>query len=78
MRYVDSFGAPIPSFNLRGETHATTRIGGFLTVSILTLTLAFAVQTLFAIFTGSDPTINRNIKTGHYDDEIGLNLNSAN
>ena len=43
LRSLDSFGAPIPSFNVKGKSHATTRIGGFLTVFIFTLTLAFGV-----------------------------------
>ena len=78
LRSVDNFGLPIPSFNLKGKTHAKTWIGGLLTAMILTLTLAYAVQKLHAVFTGSDPTININIKAQHYDNINGIDLSEAN
>ena len=78
LRSIDSFAAPIPSFNLKGETHVATWYGGFISAIIFTVTLAFAIQKLHSIFAGSDPNINENIKAEHYDSEKGLDLSQAN
>ena len=39
---LDFFGAPIPSFNLRGQTEVTTSIGVCFSIIISALTLACA------------------------------------
>ena len=44
LRSIDNFGLPIPSFNLKGETHVTTWIGGLLSAMIKAITLAYATQ----------------------------------
>ena len=64
--YLDSFGSPMPTFNLKGKDKVTTIAGGLLTALILTLTMAYAIQKLFAIYEKSDPTINLNTVTKYY------------
>ena len=56
----------------------TTVSGGLLSVFILTLTLAYAIQKLYAIFERSDPTINENTEINFYDKGVGLNINNSN
>ena len=45
---------------------------------ILTLTLAYAVQTLFAVFERSDPTINENVLPDFYSSDFGLDFRESN
>ena len=74
---LDNFGSPVPAFNVKGKSKVTTIIGGLLTAMILTLTLAYAVQKLFAVFERTDPTINENIEANYYSKENGLNINES-
>ena len=75
LRSIDNFGLPIPSFNLKGKTHITTWAGGLLSALIMAITLAFAIQKLYALYLGLDPTINENIQANYYGEENGLNIN---
>ena len=54
---IDIFGQSIPSFNLKGKGELTTVVGGLLSATIFTLTLAFAIQKMYALAEGTDPTI---------------------
>ena len=64
---LDNFGEQIPAFNLKGKSRVTTIPGGLLSAMILTLTLAYATQKLYALFERSDPTINERIETDYYN-----------
>ena len=77
-RSLDNFGSSIPAFNLKGKDKVTTIAGGLLTSMILTLTLAYAVQNLFAVFERSDPTINENEIAKFYNNDYGLNIRESN
>ena len=44
---------------------------------ILTLTLAYAVQKLFAVFERTDPTINEYIEANYYSKENGLSIKES-
>ena len=83
IRSFDGFGQVIPSFNIKGENDVKTGLGGLLTAIISTITLAYAIQQIFALKEGSDPTINGNVIKSYYGDldkneEIGLDLGSSN
>ena len=67
LHYLDSFGSPMPTFNLKGKDKVTSIAGGLLTAFILTLTLAYAIQKLFAIYEKSDPNININTDAKYYN-----------
>ena len=40
---VDAFGKEVPAFNIKGSPTINTPIGGFITASILTLTLFYTL-----------------------------------
>ena len=41
LQEIDFFGKEIPSFNLKGETHIKTKVGGLVSVIILITTLIY-------------------------------------
>ena len=75
---MDKFGQVIPSFNLKGKTHINTYMGGLLTAMILTITLAYAIQTFGELIMGSDPQIYENFKAEYYGSHHGFNISDSN
>ena len=68
----------IPSFNLKGKTHANTCIGGLFTAIIMTVTLAYAIQTLGDLIMGSDPQIYDNFKAEYFGNHNGFKISENN
>ena len=66
------------TFNLKGKDKVTTIAGGLTTAFILTLTIAYAIQKLFAIYEKSDPTINLNFDAKYYSKDHGLDIKKSN
>ena len=57
IRSQDSFGKEVPSFNLKGDTQVRTLLGGFLTLTIFTVTLAYAITKFADLSEGRNPNI---------------------
>ena len=60
VKKLDFFGAPIPSFNLQGQTEVTTSIGVCLSIIISTLTLAFSLIKIQHLATRKNPILTVN------------------
>ena len=60
MKNLDSFAAPVPSFNLQGETAIKTTAGASLSILISLLTLAFAIIKLDHLLLRKNPNLNTN------------------
>ena len=43
LKGVDAFGKEVPAFNIKGSPTINTPIGGFVTASIMTLTLFYTI-----------------------------------
>ncbi len=43
LQSIDLFGREVPAFNLKGETHVNTTVGGLVSVLILITTLLYTV-----------------------------------
>ena len=75
----DLFAKPIPAFNVRGKDQVKTPIGGILSTIIITLTLGFAIIKWNELVARSDPIVNRNEVTNHYNFESeGIYLQDTN
>ena len=54
-RRVDVYGQELPSFNLKGEAHINTMIGGIMTIIILVLTVIYASTKIVQLINKEDP-----------------------
>ena len=75
---LDFFGREVPTFNLKGETHINTSIGGFITVAILITTLAYTTLKFTELYTKADPFINETSIQDYYAQDDTLNLDEIN
>ena len=75
VKNMDWFGSEIPSFNLKGETRVTTLFGGLVTVSIVILSLAYALLKGIHLLHRTNPTINTYLIPSHFDNYETVNLN---
>lgn len=55
---LDLFGAPAPTFNIRGETKVRTYFGAVLSTMIITVTLLFSLVKLEHLLSKHNPTVN--------------------
>ena len=60
VKKFDYFGAPIPSFNLRGETEVKTSAGACLSIIVSALTLAFSLIKFEHLASRKNPTVTVN------------------
>ena len=44
LQQIDLFGKEVPSFNLKGETHINTKVGGLVSALIIVTALLYAVK----------------------------------
>lgn len=54
---MDIFGAPAPSFNIRGEAKVRTNCGGVVTSAILSVTLLFSIVKFQHLITKHNPAV---------------------
>jgi len=52
------FGAPIPSFNIRGKTTVKSFTGGSVSLAIIFIVFLFAALKLTHLFSKHNPSIN--------------------
>ena len=64
---LDLFGREVPTFNLKGQTHINTSVGGLITLAILLTTLAYTSIKFMELYTKADPFINETKILGYYD-----------
>ena len=74
---IDTFGYPLPNFNLKGNEKVTTIVGGFCTLIILLTVFMYGTLKFSNLITKPSPIINsyfaENEMTG-----VSLNLNERN
>ena len=58
LKKFDLFAAPLPGFNIGGETTVQSNTGGLVSISILSVTLLFALLKLQDLLTKHNPTIS--------------------
>ena len=64
---IDTFGANIPTFNLRGKTQVHTLAGGVLTFVITVIMLVYATIKLLQLATKDNPTVSEFTETSFFD-----------
>ena len=74
IRSQDSFGKEVPSFNLEGDTQVRTLPGGFVTLTILTVTLAYAITKFADLSQGRNPNITESFVSDYYSSKDEFNL----
>ncbi len=72
---MDIFGAPLPTFNLKGETHVNTATGGILTIFLTIVFLGYASVKLQHLIDSKNPDIAEFEENHFYDYTTRLNLN---
>lgn len=55
---LDLFGAPAPTFNIRGESEVRTFCGGIVSSVIITVTILFALLKLQHLLSKHNPSVN--------------------
>ena len=55
---IDTFAKEVPSFNLKGQTHISTPIGGFMTFLLLTLSFFYAVIKTIHLVERANPVMS--------------------
>ena len=65
---VDIFGAPIPTFNLKGEQHVRTYCGSCVSLMIIYVTFLFAILKLQHLFSMHNPTVNTYVEREALDE----------
>ena len=74
----DMFGAPLPAFNIRGETKVRTYAGCVATLCILWIGLIFALLRLQQLVARDFPSVNTFIERDAYDSSDVISLGSQN
>ena len=72
---MDIFGAPLPTFNLKGETHVSTATGGILTFCLTFVFLCYASLKLMHLAQHKNPAISEFKENNFYDYTETVNLN---
>ena len=64
----------MPSFNIEGDTQVRTVPGGFITLTILTVTLGYSITKFADLTEGNNPNINLKTIPNYYSpiDEFNL------
>ena len=66
LKQMDAFGAPIPTFNLRGKKSVETAVGGIMTLLVGFLITFFALIKLQLMLQRNDTTIVKTIVEDEY------------
>ena len=76
LKNMDSFAKEVPSFNIKGETRVTTVFGGFMTLAISLIVLAYSVMQAVKLIEKSDPNVISNFIPSHFQTSEMVNLNA--
>ena len=71
---VDAFGKEVPAFNIKGNPTINTPIGGFLTASILTLTLFYTLIKVNQMINHDNPVMSEFTIPAFYSEKDKLYL----
>ena len=66
---IDTFGADLPPFNLRGETQVYTVAGGIVTVIITVIMLIYSTIKFLQLATKTNPTVSEFTETSFFNSE---------
>ena len=77
-RNIDTFGKPVPMFNLRGQDEIRTSIGGVLTCLIAVLMLFYASIKFEQLIIRHNPTLSQYTEFNRFDLNDRLSLNEIN
>ena len=75
---LDLYGRAVPTFNLKGETHINTSMGGLLSLVIMITTLAYTSLKFTELYTRADPFINETKIPDYYAQSDTLDLDKIN
>ena len=75
---LDMFGQLLPTFNIGGRQTVNTLVGGFMTVVIYTIVLAYGTIKFIELSTRANPNIAQFFKQDAFDFTDVLNLNEEN
>ena len=78
IRSLDSFAKEVPAFNINGQSHVQTLVGGFLTSLIIIITFSYATSKMIDLAQKKDPFVTLSEEKDFYDASKGINLNQAN
>ena len=75
---LDTFGKPLPGFNIKGRDKVTTIAGGVSTILISGIVLLYATTKLLHMESKNNPNISSFIREAEFNSEDILNLNEMN
>ena len=64
---IDTFGADLPPFNLRGETQVYTITGGIVTFIITVIMLLYSTVKFIQLATKDNPSVSEFTETSFFD-----------
>ena len=75
---VDIFGKEVPGFNIKGEHHMSTAVGGIMTFLLLMLSLCYAIIKVIHLVNKTNPVMSELTIPEHYSslDKFYLNENN--
>ena len=76
MERLDIFGASLPMFNIKGETHVYTKTGGVLSLFVLMTWLSYGIVKLAQLYKKHNPFISEIKEKNFYDADEKLDLNA--
>jgi len=74
---LDVFGAPVPSFTLKGRSHQGTSIGCVVTILFAVLVISFSTFKFIRLMTHSNPQLSESRFTENFEDNVTLNINGT-
>ena len=63
---MDMYGKEVPGFNIKGQYHLGTAVGGVVTFLILTLSLIYAVIKVMHLANATNPVMSELTIPGYY------------
>ena len=78
LKGLDMYGAPIPSFNMRGESAVQTHAGGFISLVIFFVTTIFCLVKLADMIQRQNPAVTLYVQREAFGDGDGFDLKKEN
>ena len=72
IKSLDMFSKPLPSFNISGKTSVPTSVGACSTISIVVLTLSFALLKMQHLINRKNPILVENTNPLEIDETYSL------
>lgn len=73
LRKIDSFGQPLPSFNIRGKDYLQTSVGGFVTLMLTLLVLMYAMVKFDHLNSRFNPQMSSYLVDNEKNEDLNLN-----